>query len=383
MGTRIKLGIFYSYDENWIGGSYYIQNLILSLNLLEDNRKPELIIFSNSEENYIYLSSLTNYPYLSSGIQKFTKNIFIRIINKISVKVFSTDLLNLGKKKPDYFFPINHPSINFEFNKNLFWIPDLQEKYLPHFFSKEEINTRNEFHKHIAYKENYVLFSSLDALNSFNHFYSNSNSKKFVVPFAVHHPSFKEIDIDDLRLKYELPNQYFFSPNQFWVHKNHIVLLKALKFLKDKGIYINIVFSGKEFDFRNKDYTNSLKQYVIENELQNQVFFLGFIDRKEQLKIMENSLAVIQPSKFEGWSSVIEDCKLIGKYLFASSLPVHLEQIKNNVEFFDADNFEELSQKLDHYIINPIGVSKINYIENQVKFGEKFCEMLESIKLSY
>jgi len=382
MGARIKLGIFYSYDENWIGGSYYIQNLILSLNLLEDNKKPELIIFSNSEENYNYLSSLTNYPYLSSGLKKITNNLFVRIINKISIKIFNVDLLNPGKK-PDYFFPINHPSINFEFNKNIFWIPDLQEKYLQHFFSKEEINTRNEFHKQIACKENYVLFSSLDALNSFNHFYSNSNSKKFVVPFAVHHPSYKEIDMDDLILKFSLPNHYFFSPNQFWVHKNHIVLLKAIKLLKDKGTLINIVFSGKEFDFRNKDYTNDLKQYVVENELQNQVVFLGFIDRKEQLKIMENSFAVIQPSKFEGWSSVIEDCKLIGKYVFASSLPVHLEQIKNNVEFFDADNFEELSQKLNSFLINPKSVSKLNYIENQVNFGEKFYEMLESIKSTY
>jgi glycosyltransferase involved in cell wall biosynthesis len=180
-----------------------------------------------------------------------------------------------------------------------------------------------------------------------------------------------------------LPNHYFFSPNQFWVHKNHIVLLKAIKLLKDKGTYINIVFSGKEFDFRNKEYTNDLKQYVVENDLQNQVVFLGFIDRKEQLKIMENSLAVIQPSKFEGWSSVIEDCKLIGKYVFASSLPVHLEQIKNNVEFFDADNFEELSQKLNSFLINPKSVSKLNYIENQVNFGEKFYEMLESIKSTY
>ena len=40
MAKRIKVGIIYSYDENWIGGTYYYQNLIQSLNLLPERRKP-------------------------------------------------------------------------------------------------------------------------------------------------------------------------------------------------------------------------------------------------------------------------------------------------------------------------------------------------------
>lgn len=382
MATRIKVGIYYSYDENWIGGVYYIQNLILSLNLLEDNKKPELIIFSNSDEDYNGLSRLTNYPYLSRNLKKTTANIFVRVINKLSKKIFKVDLLNPAKKKPDIFFPINHPSLPVGIEKSIFWIPDLQEKYMPQFFSENEILIRNEFQKIIAYKGKYVVFSSMDALNSFDHFFPNSNSKKLVIPFAVHHPSFKDINMDELRLKYNLPHQYFFAPNQFWVHKNHIVILKALQSLKEKGVYINVVFSGKEFDFRNKEYTNDLKKYVEQNGLQNQVVFLGFIDRKEQLRIMENSLAVIQPSKFEGWSSVIEDSKLMGKYVFASSLPVHIEQLKNNATFFDPDGFEELSEKLNRFSANPINVSKINYQEAQLQFAEKFIDVLRMIKMN-
>ncbi len=37
--------------------------------------------------------------------------------------------------------------------------------------------------------------------------------------------------------------------------------------------------------------------------------FLGFIDRGEQLQLMKNSIAIVQPSLFEGWSTVVEDTK--------------------------------------------------------------------------
>ena len=66
-----------------------------------------------------------------------------------------------------------------------------------------------------------------------------------------------------------------------------------------------------------------LKKFVTDNNISENVLFLGFIDRKEQLKIMQHSEAVIQPSLFEGWSTVIEDARALNKYIIASDLRVH------------------------------------------------------------
>ena len=37
---------------------------------------------------------------------------------------------------------------------------------------------------------------------------------------------------------------YLIVPNQFWKHKNHLILVKAIKRLKDKKLKFKIVLTG-------------------------------------------------------------------------------------------------------------------------------------------
>ena len=60
---RKKLGLIFSNNIQWIGGTYYIINLIHALSILEDNLKPELIILSN-EKDYQFLLQQIDYPYI-------------------------------------------------------------------------------------------------------------------------------------------------------------------------------------------------------------------------------------------------------------------------------------------------------------------------------
>jgi glycosyltransferase involved in cell wall biosynthesis len=252
------------------------------------------------------------------------------------------------------------------------WIPDFQEKYLPQFFSKMAIYNRHLYYKKIVSYNADIVFSSDNAKNDFNKFYSENTNKKYTLKFV------SIIDIDELlkvneteiRNKYSLDRPYFIVSNQFWAHKNHIVLLKALKILKEKNPEILAVFTGKEYDHRNPEYASNLKTFVKENNLNNNVKFLGFLDRTDQLTLMKYSIAVIQPSLFEGWSTVVEDCKTIGKHVILSNIPVHAEQMNENVTFFDpldenslaeillsdikTDNYtkEELTEKLEQRVIN-------------------------------
>ena len=44
---------------------------------------------------------------------------------------------------------------------------------------------------------------------------------------------------------YNLKNDYIYYPAQFWAHKNHIYILKAIKILREmKNIDVDVVFSG-------------------------------------------------------------------------------------------------------------------------------------------
>jgi len=110
--------------------------------------------------------------------------------------------------------------------------------------------------------------------------------------------------------KYELNENYFITPNQFWPHKNHMIILEAAnKLIKEGFTNFNVTFTGKMTSYRDQRYTDNLLKYITENKLEQNVKFLGFIPRQDQLNLMNYSIAIIQPSLFEGWSTLVEEAK--------------------------------------------------------------------------
>ena len=192
-----------------------------------------------------------------------------------------------------------------------------------------------------------------------------------MLQFAVIHPDLIDGDIKIVKEKYGITGDYFFSPNQFWQHKNHISIIEAIKILKDKGVSVKVIFTGKEYDYRNPEYTTNLKQKVIDYQLESEILFLGFIDRIDQLILMKNAQAVIQPSLFEGWSTVVEDAKALNQTLIVSNIAVHHEQLGDRGYFFSPNDYKDLALKIVEVIENP--ANKIsydfNYIENIKQFA--------------
>ncbi|MFM6026689.1 MAG: glycosyltransferase, partial [Dolichospermum sp.] len=90
-----------------------------------------------------------------------------------------------------------------------------------------------------------------------------------------------------------------------------------------------------------------------------------------------------QPSLFEGWSTVIEDAKSLGKNLIASDLDVHLEQSPINCRFFNRSSAEELalhmgdcwSQFESDFNLNQEKLSISDSISRVQKFGYQFLSI--------
>ena len=153
--------------------------------------------------------------------------------------------------------------------------------------------------------------------------------------------------------------------------------MKALKILKDEGIDVLVVFSGNENDYRNKDYVANLKSFVDLNNLENNVNFLGFIPRDEQLFLMKHAKAVIQPSYFEGWSTVVEDIKAINNFVLLSNIEVHIEQMKDNRDFFYPNDPAELASLIKKYTKQETKIKNIDYTLNKIKFSNEFIKLVE------
>lgn len=368
---RKKIGIIFRYNENWIGGSYYILNLIHSLCLLNDDQKPEIYLLCDSKDDYSMVESETNYPYLKGIIlpgskEKWFKRIFSA--GSVKKKIKNLEAIFPYPLKPvELYEPIKHKII---------WIGDFQEKYVPQFFSKEAIANRENLNSKLSKGKNHLVFSSKCALSDFQKFYPDNNCFTYLLQFAVTHPQIESVKADELFAKYEVKAPYFISPNQFWIHKNHNLIIDAFYALKMQGFEYNLVFTGKEFDYRSPDYAENLKKKVNELGLSDSIKFLGFIDRRDQLALMKNAKAVIQASLFEGWSTVVEDCKALGCPIILSNLPVHQEQDPELVNWFDPTSKESLIAAIQkNFVSNKI---TYDYNNNRESFANQFMRILNS-----
>jgi len=375
---RSKIGLIFIYNEQWMGGTYYILNLVNVLNLLNEKEKPHLVIFSNSND-FDVLKNETSYPFLEfEELSENPKSNLLIYLNKITSKVFNIKTIKRRyTKNIDAIFPFQNNnyinSINAE--KRIYWIPDFQEKHFTEYYSLKHLENEKVKNGWIVENSKKLLLSSHDAKKDLVNFYPNYKTKPFVVHFAVKIPELPKLELQEVLTKFDLPRLYYFAPNQFWKHKNHIVLIKAVELLVKQGIDVVVAFSGKEIDPRFPRYTGELKEYVSINSLQNNVKFLGFLERQEQLKLMENAVAIIQPSLFEGWSTVIEEAMAMNKCVIASNLNVNIEQLGEKGYYFDPLNPENLASQLVKINMSKPQI-EYDYVLKQKQFAIDFLNCI-------
>lgn len=382
MAERKRLGLIFSVNRSWMGGTYYVLNLIYALNTLADSEKPEIVLLCKTEDDFKFATDYTEYPYLSYRLSQKKLNIPSRIINRIARRLFNHNVIPIfgNVKGIDYIFPVIHPSQIINGVKNIAWIPDFQHLHLPHLFPEKEIAHRDSVNCYFRDHEIPIVFSSMDARQDFCNTYTNSQIKQnlFLYRFASKPPV--QSFVADVFEKYGVsPNGYYLCSNQFWVHKNHSVLFEAIKILSEQGIEIKLLCTGNNVDFRNRSYYNDLENYIKTHHLENYIKLLGLIDRKEQLTLMANCRALIQPSLFEGWNTSVEEAKSLNKFLILSDLDVHKEQCKENAIFFKRHDADDLANKIKCVEETQINVKVIDYNENVKKAAGDFVSILSSL----
>ncbi len=381
MGKKRKtIGILYQPSKNWIAGAYYLQNIVSALkSFCSDDCLPRIIVFCNNKEDFNEFKITTDYPLLTCQLINQKPHKIVRVLRKAIKKITGIRIKSPGIKKSvlknvRFIYPVNYINFITDKKKLLAWIPDFQEKYYPNYFSSEENEARKAWQKELISEKIPIVFSSHDAQSDLLKFYPDATGiKTYVLPFTVKHPDFSDENIDDLKNKYGITRRYLFCANQFWIHKNHMVLFHAMNLIKAKGCDMQLVCSGALHDHRTNTYHSDIINYIEQNNLSDTIKILGFIERTEQLCLMQNAYAIVQPSLFEGWSTVVEDAKRLNKFIFLSDLNVHLEQNPANVCFFDPNNEEELAEKIQQTVITE---KSVDYQDNVILSGKAFWEII-------
>lgn len=374
MDERKRIGLIYFFDNSWLGGLYYAQNLVYALGTLADEFRPTIDVYCHKENEFVELQKATNYPYLKLNlVEDFKYKRLLRnalfFLNK--KRAYNMDLFSI-LPEDSVVFPYNWGS---EPKKLLHWIPDFQDKYFPQYFTKLNLKRRDESIRQVCKRGVPIVFSSCDSENDFKKFYPDfKNHETYVVHFAVNQPDFSDQKIDLLREKFSINGEYLLCANQFWGHKNHLFLFKSFKKALDEGWDKTLVCTGNFNGSKNKQYVEELLSYIKENSLERKILLLGIIKKQELLCLMKNSYAVVQPSLFEGWNTTVEDCKCMNKFIFLSDLNVHREQITKNVCFFNPKDEDDLVSKF--LTVKP-KEEEFDYTDNIIIFGKDFYNIIK------
>ena len=223
------------------------------------------------------------------------------------------------------------------------WIPDFQHRALPELFPPDEIRRRDANIAQLTAEAPRIVLSSESAAADFRAFYPEHAAKAAVLTFATTPFDLAEND----RVEFaETPPRFFLVCNQFWKHKNHLVLFEALQILRSRGVRPLVLCTGQLDDYRDRAYAESIRTALARDGLGGQVTLLGLIPRARQIALMRRALAIVQPSLFEGWSTIVEDARALGRPCLLSDLAVHREQNPPGARYFPPRSPEALADLL-------------------------------------
>lgn len=225
------------------------------------------------------------------------------------------------------------------------WVPDLQHRHLPELFDRRTLVFREARYRLLARFATHLVVSSLAGERDLIDLSSRAAGKTTVLRFVVDPvPRERQPDREELRARYGVDGPYLYLPNQFWVHKNHRLVVDALRILRAGGRRVRVLATGAPVDRRRPDHYRELVAHIASCGVGEDLRLLGVVPYPHVAALLRESVALINPSRFEGWSTTVEEARSAGKRVLLSSIPVHREQDPPGGELFDPDDAEGLAE---------------------------------------
>jgi glycosyltransferase involved in cell wall biosynthesis len=330
---------------SWRGGRNYLLSLFSALQTLPGNPITPVILSGQDADDVssdfpdveVVRTAILDRKSLAWLVQKVfakvtTRDIILqRLLRKHDISVLSHCLRLDGK--------IGIATLG--------WIPDFQHIHLQQFFSEQERHQRDREFMDLCVRCNKVIVSSECARADLRAFSPQHENKAELLHFVADPaPVTSAVSLSDVKEKYGFTGPYFVLPNQFWAHKNHRVVLNALQILKQRNQPLLVLATGSSKDSRDPSYFPSLMQYAEECKVLDYFRVLGIVPFPHLVELMRNSIALINSSRFEGWSTSVEEAKSMGKQILLSDIPVHREQAPERGIYFPAENPDALAEAM-------------------------------------
>lgn len=358
----MNLGIIIKSRNSKEGGGYTItydilDNLIANPKLI--NHKLFFVIINdyNKEiENKIKKQKFNYFKYYENdNILKLTNFFFSKysfINNFFNLLGFNKIENYLRKNNVEIIWPISS-EMRYPFSlPYIFTVWDVQHKAIPEypevgsFFTK---TYRDQIFKSNFIRAKYILFGNKSSYRIASKFYKLSKNKIF---FNCHPtPSWaltKKLFKFNKHLNKNKINNFFIYPANFWMHKNHLNLLKGFNiFQSKKKKSYQLILVG---DIKDKKIYYKIKKFIKENNILKSVKILGHVSRNELLSLYDNCLGLIYLSVSGPENLPPLEALARGKPVLYSNFLGAIEQLKKNAIYINHYNPRSIAKGIEKLI---------------------------------
>jgi glycosyltransferase involved in cell wall biosynthesis len=390
---KIKIAILISSDIK-SGGGFQYEYMVMSI-------LKKYHIDHNIELKYYTLNKaiIKDYHDLNIKISVIKENFISKIHRILLTNIFWFSILSkfglgrsliekkLNKDKIDlvYFLSPSLVPLSFISLPYIFTLWDLGHLDLlefPEINDNKQFETREYIYNKGLKKAYKVIvdlnYGKLRAVSKYNLDLNRIEVLKFLPNIRIT----KNSIYTNIKEKYNISNDYIFYPAQFWAHKNHVYILKALKILKEKyDIELNVVFSGSDKGNLNYVLDKSKKLRV-----DNLVNYIGFVPNDEIPHIYNQSLALVMPTYLGPTNIPPLEAFAYETSVCYSDTPFFREQVGDASFFMDLNEPESLAKHLITILNNEdiVDIKKRAGIEILENWDEKkFYDKLENIFKEY
>lgn len=394
-----KVAFWYDRPQAYSGGLNYIRNLLHAIQITGDKSVEPYVFFGTKVDSKV----ISHFDPLAKVVRTrlLDRRSFTWFVHKVLFRFFGSLLMVERELARHGIFIVSHAENVYGRRRRLRvigWIPDFQYLHLPELFPGLNVEAETRRLQRIVSETDVVILSSHAALQDFRQIAAKGSEKKVRVLQFVSQPNIAlagdlhMVSADRIADKYNFKGKYFFLPNQFWLHKNHAVVFEAVRQLKAVGVDVLVLCTGNLRDYRLNDtsHADGLRAYIEAHHLQESIRILGLIDYEDVLFLMKNCLAVLNPSRFEGWSSTVEEAKSIGKQVVLSNIPVHIEQAPIGARYFSPDDAEGLASILKELWNAPgdgrshqgEALAREHLKERTRAYGRDYAELIRQVESS-
>lgn len=322
-----------------IGGVFQYENMIAEAVRNNNDRYDLVIVCSNSywinwcmERNVRFIENKTGW-YSSTATNIIAKHpyvstlysgLFSPLVRKI--KEEGIDVLVYGQQGA---FIANKRI------KQICPIHDLMHRYESRFPERQQSREDNLLHCELQYATAVLVDSQLGKSQVIESYLQRRKRRPFihVLPYTV---SKHIIDLNEEPI--ETPDKYVFYPAQFWRHKNHLNLLKAVNLLKEDIPDIHLILVGSE-----KNALNLVGKYIKDNKLESIVTIYHFVTMERLVYLYRHATAMVMPSYFGPTNIPPLEAMTLGCPVAVSNNYAMGEQVGDAGLLFNPDSPEEIA----------------------------------------